>query len=201
MKVSYEIRPLVTWPGKKTADRERSRFSAEFHKTQDLLDRELDHLGAKHAVLQLDVGADDLRLDGTLRAGVRPKSPAVILSFETRRGPLSYPCDRFASWQENVRAIALALEALRSVDRYGVTSAGEQYKGWAALPDKSEEDGPQNGHDARSFIASITGLWHEPEAESILRQAEMKTHPDRGGDPALFVKVQRARQLILGVGK
>jgi hypothetical protein len=37
-------------------------------------------------------------------------------------------------WQHNVRAIALGLEALRKVDRYGITRRGEQYAGWKALP-------------------------------------------------------------------
>lgn len=44
-----------------------------------------------------------------------------------RRGHLSYPCDTFTTLQDNLRVIALALEALRMVDRYGVTRRGEQY--------------------------------------------------------------------------
>jgi hypothetical protein len=39
----------------------------------------------------------------------------------------------FFDWRDNVRAIALGLEALRTVDRYGITHKAEQYTGVKAL--------------------------------------------------------------------
>jgi len=45
------------------------------------------------------------------------------------------PCDSFRDWEANLRAIALSLEHLRAVDRYGVTTEEEeQYTGWLRLP-------------------------------------------------------------------
>jgi hypothetical protein len=34
------------------------------------------------------------------------------------------------TWQDNLRAVALGLEALRRVERYGIAQRGEQYAGW-----------------------------------------------------------------------
>lgn len=60
---------------------------------------------------------------------------------QVRRNPRP-PCRRAGppsswygevDWQINLRAIALGLEALRKLDRYGITSRGEQYTGWRAI--------------------------------------------------------------------
>lgn len=132
--LQYVVRPIDQWPGEPTRQRQPSAFTAKWSNTLDILERELRELRAKDVVIQADVQPHQLRNDGMLRAEARPASPKVILSFESKHGPLSYPCDRFHDWQDNVRAIALALEALRKVDRYGVTRKAEQYKGWSKLP-------------------------------------------------------------------
>ncbi len=69
----------------------------------------------------------------------------VVISFVvfSLHGPLRYATDAherqyaglgMEGWQADVGAIALALTALRAVDRYGVSRRGEQYTGWRALP-------------------------------------------------------------------
>ncbi len=86
-------------------------------------------------MLQIDIREQALRLDGGLRANARPVDfPGVRISFESKHGPLTYATDTHEFWQHNVRGIALGLQALRAVDRYGVTKRGEQYTGWKALP-------------------------------------------------------------------
>lgn len=45
---------------------------------------------------------------------------------------LVYATDVCDFWQHNVRSIALGLEALRAVDRYGISRRGEQYAGFRA---------------------------------------------------------------------
>ncbi len=45
---------------------------------------------------------------------------------------LVYATDCCDFWQHNVRSIALGLEALRAVDRYGISRRGEQYAGFRA---------------------------------------------------------------------
>jgi hypothetical protein len=55
---------------------------------------------------------------------------AVQAAMKVER--LVFATDAYEDWQHNVRAIALTLEALRAVDRYG-TTGGRQYAGFRQL--------------------------------------------------------------------
>ena len=124
------VRPIQQWPGELTAKRRRSSFKAGWSDTIELLGRELRAIAAKDVVLQVAMQEKDFRIDGYPRAQAKAAHPGVILSLGSNVGPLSWPCDTFDSWQDNIRGIALSMEALRKVDRYGVTKRGEQYTGW-----------------------------------------------------------------------
>src|SRR6266511_2967713 len=118
--IAITFRPIQQRPGAPTRRRQRSQFSAKWSQTMELLDRELFHVRARNVVMQLDCDEREIRRDGIPRADARTRGPGVILSFDSPKGSLSFPCDRYTDWQDNVRAIALSLEALRSVDRHGV---------------------------------------------------------------------------------
>jgi len=200
-RVEYQFVPLVSWPGKMTAQRQRSRFRAGTGDTNDLLDRELAHLGATNVVLQVALQPGDIRLDGRPRANSRPSHPGVVLSFDSKHGPLSYPCDAFTDWQDNLRAIALSLEHLRAVDRYGVTKRGEQYKGWTALPPPPKVD-PMTVREAADVVAAMVGvdpsdIVRSADAWAIHYRAAAKVaHPDSGGRPGDFQRLQAAAAIL-----
>ena len=196
-----QLEPIEQWPGKATVVHHRSKFKADLPATQKLLDRELLHLGAKRVVLQMCITRADLRLDGSLRTGGKIRKPGVILRFDSKHGPVTMPCDRFDDWADNVRAIALALEALRAVDRYGVTSRAEQYRGWQALPAPSPTSVEAEINSVDTAEAFLRKLVSEFAAGAIniyeaLRKAQMLTHPDKGGDPLDFKRVMRCEQLL-----
>jgi hypothetical protein len=183
-----------------------AQFEASWSATVELLARELRELGAEQIVIELaDVSDSDFRIDGLPRSNARIGDP-VRVSFNSRYGPLRYETGRFTrryyrssldGWQCNIRAIALGLEALRKVDRYGITKRGEQYTGWKQLPASTDPaDAIQTREQAWAVIAE-----HAPGIQEVARatrRAAMATHPDRGGDEAEFRKVQRARE-VLGV--
>lgn len=211
MRVTY--RPIgKDWPGERTpwAARKRSPFTragrydgtsysgggpVPWNDTLLLLDRELAALGATEVVFQIDLIERDIRLDGMPRSDARPSDPAVIISFDSRYGPLRYFCDRFEKWQDNVRAIALGLEALRKVERYGITKRGEQYLGWAALPAIGE-----TGAWATTYILEQAGdIRSLPHGEGVdlaaaYRSAAKRLHPDRGGSREEWDRLQRAKE-------
>ncbi len=195
--MEMQFRPLTQWPGQPTAKRKPSLFRARYADTLRLLDTELRHLQASQVVIQAACGEEDIRLDGQLRASAKLASPAIILSFNSKHGPLSYPCDRYTAWQDNLRAIALALQALRAVDRYGVTRRAEQYRGWQALPEAPQ---PQTGSVvwARQVIQQIVGgvTWRDPYQRNAIREAQMATHPDRGGNAEDFKRVMEAVRIL-----
>lgn len=190
----YEIRPLGEWLGPITDSRHSSgRFKAAWSSTLDLLGRETEMLGATLVVIQVDVTDGELRRDGMLRANAKVGFPGVRVSFDSRYGPLTYATDAYeqryhadpAGWQANVRAIALALEALRAVDRYGVTSSGEQYVGWQAIGATAAEP-PMTAVLAQKLIDSYGGH----------RAAKRATHPDAGGDAEQFRRVMEACRIL-----
>jgi hypothetical protein len=180
--VSVRFRPLQDWP----VDFSRRRasgdpFRAPWSATLDLLERELSHLDARSTVIEIAVDEGDIRLDGWPRSNARPRHPGVILSFDSKHGPLRYGTDAFPRWQSNLRAIALGLESLRRVDRYGIGKRGEQYQGWKALP-AGEGDLASKG---RRII--------EEQFDGDLTAAIKATHPDRGGDAEEFRAIMAAR--------
>lgn len=178
----------------------RSLFSAGLRPTLKLLTRELEHLDADNIVVELDVREQDIRLDGYPRANARALSPAVRVTFESKHGPLRYETAEYDTWQDNLRAIALSMEALRAVDRYGVSKRGEQYRGWRALPTGTDPaDSTVTREQALAVIKFHAGVDPVLAAASIpeaIKAAIKATHPDRGGDPDEFRKVMRAKEIL-----
>jgi hypothetical protein len=173
------------WPGQRTPYSQitHSNFKSRWTQTIALLERELRAVGADGVVIQVDARERDFRLDGDLRADAKPDSARIIISFESKYGPLRYFCDRFWDWRDNVRAIALGLEALRKVDRYGITNKGEQYTGWKALP-----VGGTSLEQAREFVSE----WGGGSIPEMLK----RTHPDHGGTPELLRRALEARKTL-----
>jgi hypothetical protein len=169
-----------------------ARFDSTFTATIQLLDRELTQLNASKVVVELDVSDRDIRLDGFPRANARPiSSPAVRVTFESKHGPVRMETAEFLNWQDNLRAIALSLEALRKVDRYGVSKRGEQYRGWRAIPMSTDPtDLISTPEQAQAFLDEHGGTFAE---------AAKKLHPDKpGGDEGLFRVAVKARDLLGG---
>lgn len=198
------VRPIITWPGTLTPGyrRERGYFSASWRSTLDLLGRELREMHATAKVLQVAIPEDQFRLDGYPRATARQVHPGVIVSFTSRdAGHLSFPCDRFEHWQTNVRAIALAMEALRKVDRYGITRNAEQYQGWKAIGSGTALGGGMTEADALAVITAAADLRADQRATlpELIRAAKGRAHPDRNdGSRDAWDRVEQAA-LVLGV--
>lgn len=218
-------RPIDAWPGtlRRDFDRTAGPFTAAHSSTLNDLDRELEALRATNPVLQMAITERDCRLDGQIRADARPTHPGVILAFDSIHGPLQYATDAFrssdgwragrlAGWQQNLRAIARGLEALRSVDRYGISSSGEQYTGWKALGAGIPMPAAQmTTTDAAEFLIEH-GEWRQVERRATVgefldcpeawpayyREAAKRLHPDAGGDSDAFRRLGEARDVLAG---
>jgi hypothetical protein len=199
----YRVAPLpAKWPGKPTLSRKAGPFAENWTSTMEILQRELRMLNAREVMLQMDVRVEDLRRDGMVSASARP-GPSVILVFTSGANRLSFPCDRFNWWQTNVRAIALALEALRKVDRYGV-QAGRQYEGFKALGSggSSSAPAPMGPEEAAKILAQHSELpaaviEHDLQTLRVAaRLARAKAHPDKGGTDVEFQRVEEAIRIL-----
>lgn len=179
--MNVTFRPIDTWPADTPLEGQWSRFRASYSDTLDLLDRELWQLDARNVVIQVALREDQIRLDGLPKSNATaPTHPGVILAFDSKHGPLKYASGAFHHWQDNLRAIALGLESLRRVDRYGITKRGEQYTGWKALPSGSQVE--KDLELGRKLIAE----------HGSLKAAKRATHPDAGGDADDFRAVMAA---------
>lgn len=215
MNIQYGT--IKTWPGKLrgAGGRTPAPFKSDYRSTIALLERELSMIDARSPVVQL--ATTHFRRDNGLPyADMIPEHPGVIVSFIKHAGrdaqgnvlrhPLSFPCDTFKGWQNNLRAIALGLEALRKVDRYGVTQNGEQYTGFKALP----PPGPEHPSvltidEAARFLAGLIG--HDYPADVLIksvdnyrtayRAAAPKFHPDgTTPDEETWARLQAAKNLL-----
>lgn len=201
------FRPLI-WTDRNTWDRRsRGTFKATWSSTLRLLETELHHLDARNVVIQADFAEHDLRIDGMPKANARqPNHPGIRIAFDSTHGPLTYSTDSCEYWQHNVRSIALGLQALRAVDRYGVTKRGEQYQGWAQLP-AGNGSAPSSmtkldavrlvaEHAGVGFIASMD-ISDQVAMRLHFRRARANAHPDRNaGDSAAFLQLEHAGRLL-----
>ena len=212
--VEITYRPIERWPGTLTASRTPSPFKADFTDTKNALRYEVGRLEGKLLVVQLAIGEMDLRVDGHPKVRAEYRHPGVVVSFESKHGSLLYSTDQFDHWHANLRAVALGLEALRKIDRYGISRRGEQYTGWrqleaggAAAGDLAQEGPsrrkPMTREEAASFLEEYSDVPFNPYSvhrkfvESVYRRAARTLHPDVGGDPEEFRKLQEARDVLV----
>jgi hypothetical protein len=180
---------MQRWPKEPTKFRTSSSFRSTYSQTLDLLAYELQRLDAKEIVIEAWFAPSDIRNDGCPRSDRRPTQPGVILKFTGTPGAVSMPCDTFTRWEDNLRAIALSLQALRAVDRYGCAGQGQQYTGWkqigagtrmptfSSLDSAAEFITKLSGDEGRerSLLKPVTG---EVIFKELYRRAVTKCHPD-----------------------
>ena len=208
-----QIELLDSWNEKDPYDTfQHCSFKANFFKTKELLIRELEMVGARNVVLWTQHSPLQIGKGGWPRVDRPPEyGSGVILEFEKlidntgTSEKLRFPCRTFKSWEDNVRAIALALESLRRVDRYGITT-GAQYGGYKALPAAPVEQ-QLTPELAADFIARSAGMIEMPGIiEQVLANPEFsrlvyttaakKLHPDKGGSVELFSKLENAWAMV-----
>lgn len=207
---SLDVRPLTTWPGTPTPAHARrpAPFRAGLSATKATLRTELLAIGAVRPILEVAIEPRHFRQDGRPRADARATHPGVVLSLPHTRdlGPLRFAADRFTDWTDNLRAIALGLEALRKVDRYGITRRGEQFAGFRALPPGATPMPAAMTVDrAAAVVAELAGmgpaegprLLEDREAlRHAYRHAAREHHPDAGGRRATWDLLEEAKRVL-----
>lgn len=206
----YTVRPISdrSW-FRPTAVRQGSRFDATWTRTLHDLGREVELLDGCDMVIECDVLERHLRNDGQIRADAEPSSPAVVVAFESKHGPMLYRSDRYGDywsnrpgWQDNVRAVALTLEALRAVARWGAVDTGQQYAGFKALPAGTAMPASHmTSDDARLIIGRAAGFDDRTMplavSDGTLRRARGAAHPDRNaGDRTAWDQVEQAAKVL-----
>lgn len=139
-------------------------------------------LGARNVVVSSNI---KLRIDGLPRSNQpRPEDAGVAVYFDRKGKPLVFACDQYDKPQENMRAIAKHLEAIRGMDRWGVGSLDQAFTGYQALPDSSITWWSELGLSERPATAD--------DLRRAYRNAAKLAHPDRGGTAEQMARVAKA---------
>lgn len=129
-----------------------------------------------------------LRLDGlpySKQAQPADKGVAVYFTHKTR--PMCFACDRWDKVQDNIYAIAMTIEALRGIDRWGGGKMMEEaFTGFVALPSNSPWD-----------VMGLKPGASREEIESAFREKAKRLHPDHGGSHEQMAKLNAARTELL----
>jgi len=203
----FTVKPLDDRTGFKGKPK-RSPFDSSWSSTLGLLGRELRQLHATNVILEVDCLPGAVRLDGQLYANAKVHSPAVRLHFDSKHGHINQQTDAFTTWQDNVRAIALGLEALRKIERYELGRGDEQYRGYLALEAGTGATalGAEPAMTVDDAWAIIGSFGEQPISEQrkdpsgaarAYRKARAFAHPDRNeGDRELWDQVEKAAKVL-----
>lgn len=122
--------------------------------------------------------------NGPMEGRRRPEDEAVAVYFQRKGKPYVLACDRYHDAEGNMRSLALALEAMRALERHGGGVMMERaFDGFQALP-------------APRSCWEILGV--PPGATAAAIDAAYKTkaraaHPDSGGSTTAMAELNAAR--------
>lgn len=165
-----------TLPG----SRKDSLFKQSMDKAQQNLRAQLKMMKATDLVVSTNI---PVRKDGMMYADYmarRIDDPGVAIYFKIDGVSVSMCCDYYNRVWENIHALALAIEGLRTIQRHHVSEFIKRaFTGFTALPPAA--DTPENP----IRIWDILGLPGKPDSISQVKnayyeQAKVK-HPDAGG--------------------
>jgi hypothetical protein len=200
--IDLRFRSLEKFADPPGLKRQGSAFKMTYDKTLDLLEHELRQLRAHSITIEAGFKLDQIRNDGWPVSRAIPSHPGVVLYFKNGKGQdLRFPSGRYHTYQANLHAIALTLESLRAIDRYGVTLEHQQYIGFMLEAPKklSVEEAAAFIQINCDHVASVQGIVANREAfTDAYRTAAKRLHPDAPGsaNEHLWNLLQQAREVL-----
>lgn len=192
LPASYPLFLPEEWPRTPYAKQKRSKYEVLFGQAQNEAIASLRRMGVKQwsvsSNLRVQKGAPP-----TEGKGAREDPGVALWWLDPKRNETRViACDMYPSVRENVRAIGLALEGLRAIERSGATQILERTMQTFAskgLPAPKPE-----------WVYTL-GLTGYPDSiahvEQAFRERSKSAHPDAGGSHELFLELQSAREQAL----
>jgi hypothetical protein len=191
MEEAYPLAWPLGWPRTRDDDRESDRrfatrasmYSVSYGsitvaRARDQLADELARLGATDIVISTNLSGRRL-----------PADPGVAVYFKHKRRALVMAQDRFASVAGNLRSLALAVEAMRQLERHGGGSMMERaFTGFVAIAPPSwkkpwrEVFGLKPGDTPAS----------QEDLTLMFKERAKRRHPDNGGSDTLMAELNVA---------
>lgn len=192
-----DTRYPLCWPSgwRVTARPKRSRFQgATIDRSRLELHAEIRRLGGRGLIISTNL---KLRLDGapyaSAAASVRSQglSLGVAIYFQLNGQAMALACDRWDRIEDNMRALAKHVAAIRGQDRWGVGTLQQAFAGYKALPAPPDSTPwwERFGFDSEPSPDTVTA----EGIRKMYRKKALTGHPDRGGDPIEFDALTKAR--------
>lgn len=172
--------------------REHARFDMSFARARDEVTRQVTLLVGKYALAQSNFVISTniaLRRDGLpLASQKQPDDPGVAVYFDYKKRQVCFACDRWVKIEDNMQAIAKTIDALRGIDRWGTGDMIEAaFKGFTALPAPGNTMKPWREVLGFTPAESRLGV-----VEGQYKRLRSEKHPDNGGSPEEFHRIQMA---------
>lgn len=122
-----------------------------------------------------------------------PADPGVVAYFQLRETAMAIPCDRWTRVRDNVHAIALTVEAMRGMERWGAKHMiTAMFSGFKALPQKA------SGIDPWTVLGVEQGA-SEAAITAAFRSKSKLFHPDipGTGSPEKWAQLREAHDLAM----
>lgn len=198
----------LSWPVGWQRAKHRNRhvpFSVTPDRAVHSLYAELRKIGATHVVVSSNA---PLRNDGTPYRDAlseRLDDPGVAVYFQRNARPMVMAQDAYSMPYANIRSLALAIEAMRAIERHGGGHMMERsFDGFAQLPPPAgSSEQPQRPWrevlDMQGVDQTLITDFQRAIMEDRYRKLAKERHPDKpGGSHDAFaelnIAVQRARE-------
>jgi len=180
------------WPRTPYAKQHRSKYEVPYLQAQTEALQSLKRMGVRQWSLSSNLRVKS-GLPPTEGRGAR-EDPGVALWWldPKRQETRVIACDMHPSVRENIRAIGMALEGLRAIQRSGATQ----------ILDRTMQTFANKGLPApKPEWVYTLGLVDYPASvahvEDAFRTRSKIAHPDAGGSHELFIELQGARDAAL----
>lgn len=180
MTQAYPLQWPAGWP--RTAYKANGYFSRPsengrqpwtFAAARDSMMAELRKLGAQNIIVSTNFQLNSYGEPSRNRGAPSDQSIAVYFTFNNR--PMVMASDRYFKAENNMRSIALAVDAMRQLERHGGGSMMERaFTGFAALPSPSYQ---RPWHE----VLGVPQTASRTEIEAAYKDLAFKWHPDRAG--------------------
>jgi hypothetical protein len=194
MHEAYPLHWPVDYKRTPAYRRKRSQFKNTIGGARDGLKEEVRRLGATDLIISSNI---PLKNNGDLRADFgrfRIDDPGVAIYFRWNKKDISMVCDQYLNVWENIVALQKAIEAIRGLERWGVSEFLDRaFTGFQALPESTQFE---------KNIWDVLGLNVKPEnVETVKTAYKTKAfilHPDKPtGSTEAFVELQNAYERAL----
>lgn len=129
----------------------------------------------------------ELRMDGWPKSGQRePADPGAAVYWRDKaKNTRCMAIDRYDRVADNLAAIAATLDAMRAIERHGGAEIlNRAFTGFTAIE-----------HEARQHWSEVLGVPRNAcreEIDTAHRRLRSQHHPDKGGSPDQFQRIQQA---------